>query len=123
MRKIMKVCSKITALLLLLMLIIYSLPDDITELFYVKAYTHGFLTEIRDIIIVGINKNKNNNALNECLKKKFGHIIYDTIEITEKYRYRDEMFYSIKMPFIDESFSVGVTNGDITTFILYTLFY
>ena len=114
MKKIFITICKIILGLLLIITIIYSLPNDIYELFYVKAMTHNILTEIRDTIIVGVNKNKNSKALNEYLKKCYGDVIYNVVEIKENHRNGSEMVYYIKMPFMDNMFYVFINNGDIT---------
>ena len=112
-KKFITICKIILGLLLIIT-IIYSLPNDIYELFYVKAMTHHILTEIRDTIIVGVNKNKNSKALNEYLKENYGDVIYNVVEIKEKHRYGSEMVYNIKMPFMDNMFFVFINNGEIT---------
>ena len=114
MQNIIKNICKVISIILLLIIIIYLLPDDIDELFYIKAITHSTITEIRDIIIVQVNENKNTSALNKYLKIKFGDAIFNTIEINKKYRYGSEMCYILKMPFVDK-YSVGVENGIIVS--------
>lgn len=114
MKKIFITICKIILGLLLIITIIYSLPNHIDELFYVKAMTHHILTEIRDTIIVGVNNNKNSKALNEYLKENYGDIIYNVVEIKENHRYGSEMVYNIKMPFMDNMFFVFINNGEIT---------